>query len=170
MVFCFLFFPFSRLHLLTSTRFLLRRPRTQPRPPCIMNMRKKENRRIELMSSSKNDEKKVRERKKKKLEAREKNKTKLAFFFSLSLTPTPKGTKTKKHSRGPCVLSLSLFLSLSTPRCAKQENKQERKKNKRKTLRFHSVNHFGVRVFRAQLRFEGFEVRPRLRTPTFRTP
>ena len=80
----------------------------------------------------------------------------LSLFYTLSLPPK---TQRKNTHLPPCALS-------QHTECKKNRKKEkgERRKEK-KTLRFRSVKHFGVRVFREQLRFEGFEVRPRLLEP-----
>ena len=84
------------------------------------------------------------------LEERKKNIT----LFSLSLS-----SPCQKHNEEAF---LPFLRSLKT--CCVQKTKAQEKKREKKTLRFHSVEHFGVRVFREQLRFEGFEVRPRFRS------
>jgi len=69
-------------------------------------------------------------------------------------------TKAKKQKTPPRSLC-SLSLSQHSACKKKTDNKR---KTRRKSLRFELVLHFGVRVSRAQLCFEGFEVRQRSRS------
>jgi hypothetical protein len=81
----------------------------------------------------------------------------LSLLHSVSLSLVhAKGTT--KDTPSPSLRSLSRHFM--------QKNKK--RKRRRKRFAFHSVDHFGVWVFREQLRFEGFEVRQRFWSPRCR--
>ena len=84
----------------------------------------------------------------------------LSLFYTLSLSLSLHAKRTTKT-----IPSLPCDIPQDTACQKKNETKRTRKRKKeKKTLRFHSAPHFGARVFREQLRFEVFKVRPRFRS------